>query len=354
MAAPPEALQILSSKVAERYAKAVENGDAFFYDSHVDVVGGDVKENVEAGAHVPWQIRMVPALLKKDQAMDAAQKSEPPKESVQQNKKDVFAPPYVPNLLVAEFPEHTVLLNKFCVFPRHHLLVTREFVKQELPPSPAMIALVYRIIVAFPAPDSEVQMLGFFNCGEASGASQPHSHFQLVDLQPPANTAEAIPIQVLLDRIERDGKEYDHVHMLPLPWQQFCVLLDPPSDEAALESYFGNKFTELLDAMFSVAAKSGQKRAGPPSFNVLLTKRAMYVVPRAEESFDLNTTDWGVFSDKEKHQAPKQVGELSINALGYAGFLLTRDMTETEALSSPDNAHILRVLTHTGFPNTAS
>ena len=65
-----------------------------------------------------------------------------------QNQRDVFAPPYVPNLLVKELDNFTVLLNKYCVLPGHFLLVTRDFVKQEKPPSPEMLSLVYNIIMS--------------------------------------------------------------------------------------------------------------------------------------------------------------------------------------------------------------
>ena len=42
-----------------------------------------------------------------------------------QSPSDPFLPPYVPNLLVKECEEGVVLLNKFCVVPRHFLLVTK-------------------------------------------------------------------------------------------------------------------------------------------------------------------------------------------------------------------------------------
>lgn len=70
-----------------------------------------------------------------------------------------------------------------------------------------MIATVHNIIEKHHPTSPNAELLGFFNCGKESGASQPHCHFQMVELTPDQSSM-AVPIENLLSHIERDGKEY--------------------------------------------------------------------------------------------------------------------------------------------------
>lgn len=111
-----------------------------------------------------------------------------------------------------------------------------DFVKQELPPAPNMLAQAYQILKAYTPSESGNEMLSFFNCGQDSGASQPHCHFQFVELRPSAPTKPAVPIEVLLDQIERDGKEMGTYECLlparacayaPCPLAPLCRIAEP-------------------------------------------------------------------------------------------------------------------------------
>lgn len=107
-------LSSLSARVAEQFEKAIAAGDAFFYESEVQVSKVEDLERVKAAESVPWQIRNVPALLKKPMSMsDKPKQAEEPKEQKpqQQNPKDVFAPPYVPNLVIHELSDYTFLVR---------------------------------------------------------------------------------------------------------------------------------------------------------------------------------------------------------------------------------------------------
>ena len=326
---PDSDLKSLASDVKKQFDVAIAEGDAFFYPSEKITL----QESSTTG--VLWQIRTVPALLKKSQSSStpaAPQEEEQPKKPTQ-NKSDVFAPPYVPNLLVKELGDHVMLLNKFCVVPQHFLMVTREFASQELPPSPETLALAYRIVSAHRS--SSTELLAFYNCGATAGASQPHRHLQFVQC-PPLDTTSAeaieagrlseadqdrivesefkVPVEALLERIERDGKEHDSVHALPLPWQHFVALLNPTpqmrKEGGEMETYVGNKFMCLLDALFRARmfAPDGQAK-GRPAFNVLITKRAMHLIPRSQEEFT-------ELPRNEDADAGSKVGNLSINSLG--------------------------------------
>lgn len=283
----------------------------------------------------------------------------------------------MPNLHVKDLgPDHVMLLNKFCVVPQHFLMVTREFASQDLPPAPATLALAYRIVSAHRGGNTE--LLAFYNCGATAGASQPHRHLQFVQCPPlDTTTQEAIdagrlseedqervvesehkvPIESLLERIERDGKEDSCVHALPVPWQHFVVLLQPPAsakkDQAEMERYVGNKFMTLLDALFRARMFGEGEKGGKPAFNVLITKRAMHVVPRSREEYE----------DLPGKTEDGKVGKLSINSLGYAGFMLSRSREEQEALGRVEGGveEVLRVTgvrpvedvtVHAGLPTT--
>lgn len=59
-------------------------------------------------------------------------------------------------------------LNKFCVTPRHFLLVTKEFEKQTFPLTPLQLVATYSILKSLGAREKH---LAFFNSGPQSGAS---------------------------------------------------------------------------------------------------------------------------------------------------------------------------------------
>lgn len=90
---------------------------------------------------------------------------------------------------------------------------------------------------------------------------------------------------------------------------------------------------KLLDAMFSAQsaamAQDPSSSASPPrrsssksSWNLLLTPRALHLIPRSREEFPL---------DKEGSPSP-EVGALSLNALCFAGHLVTKSNEEVERI----------------------
>jgi ATP adenylyltransferase len=224
------ALTQLLGNVLKQYESAVAAKSVNFYPSQLSIAPQDVA-GPSKPASIAWTVRCVPALLDKEREKVAKKNNQQPDNKAnesnggkQQNSDDVFAPPYHPDLLVQELPEHTVLLNKFCVVPRHFLLVTREFEPQTLPPSPDSLAIAYRLLCAHQRLSSQgspdvgkgKELLAFYNCGQASGASQPHQHMQFAELggedeveaSGGDDTAKhSVPVEVLLNRIVKDGKE---------------------------------------------------------------------------------------------------------------------------------------------------
>lgn len=111
--------------------------------------------------------------------------------------------------------------------------------------------------------------------------------------------------------------------MLPTPWQHFVVLLQRQPDDK-VEAYMGDRLMQALDAMFRermllVQQNPDLVRSGRPSFNVLVTRNALHIIPRRTDSFSLRDAGWGHFASGD---VPENAGNLSVNAMG--AFLLTR------------------------------
>lgn len=147
----------------------------------------------------------------------------------------------------------------------------------------------------------------------------------------------------------------EHVHALPLPYQHFvCLLSKVDVDDAAkLSDYLGMKLLSLLDALFQArhsasAAKSiaSDSSNSAPAWNLLITTRAMHLIPRKQEEFT------GLRNEREsmneKDDDIELIGHLSINSLGYAGHLLVKSEDELDALLQYPGG-MAAVLSETGF-----
>lgn len=85
----------------------------------------------------------------------------------------------------------------------------------------------------------------------------------------------------------------------------------------------------LLDLAISTVRHAPDYPAGPPSYNVLLTRAHLYIVPRARETHVLSETG----------------EQLSVNALGFAGMLLVKSERELEAVKKEGVLRILESVT---------
>jgi sulfate adenylyltransferase (ADP) / ATP adenylyltransferase len=219
-------------------------------------------------------------------------------------------------------------------------------------------------VTSHPASEDS-ELLAFFNCGWDSGASQKHCHVQCIevrreDLRGTEATQDSnadeedddaeglIPIEKLLSRIEKDGREHDAVHALPVPWQHFVSLLDAGKAKKAesVDAYLANRLMTLLDTMLqakriltTIATETSTKDpsdgsrsgglmggGGPPSFNLLLTKRAMHLIPRRRENYTLNG-EWPEVNGKK-------LGEMSINAMGELVMVLAHFASSPDLFST--------------------
>jgi sulfate adenylyltransferase (ADP) / ATP adenylyltransferase len=209
--------------------------------------------------------------------------------------------PYEKALYVADISDtHVALLNKFNVVENHLLIITRLFEDQET-------LLTLRDFEALWMCMAEYNALGFYNGGEAAGASQPHKHLQMVPL-PLAPEGPWIPIEPLL---KGAGSKESPINIPGLPFPNSFIRLehnsiDSPFD-AAQHSFmlYGNLLSHVGLGPHNA---EGTKQSSP--YCLLITREWMLLVPRSREYFN----------------------SISINSLGFAGALLVRNSEQMDIL----------------------
>jgi ATP adenylyltransferase len=209
--------------------------------------------------------------------------------------------PYDREMYVADASEsHVCLLNKFNVLDHHLLIVTRRFEHQLSPLNQADFEALWACM-------SEYDSLGFYNSGAIAGASQPHKHLQLVPL-PMALSGAKTPVEPLIESASYPG---DVGQAERLPFRHALARLDPdvarsPS-EAAQTTH--SLYRRMLGFVGIEADLQNCDRL-EDSYNLLLTRQWMLLVPRSRERFE----------------------SISLNALAFAGALLVRDERQMAAL----------------------
>lgn len=244
---------------------------------------------------VRFFVRILTSLARKDEERERRER-----EAGRGQKVNPFLP-YDRDLFVADVSEsHVALLNKFNVVEHHLLIVTREFEDQET-------LLTLKDFEALWVCLEEFDSLGFYNAGEAAGASQSHKHLQAVPL-PLAPAGPGIPVQPLLAAEPGRG-----IGTLPgFPFLHAFVRLDnermrSPQDAA------GQTFALYGEMLRNVCLKAPaddrtERRSAPYCF--LVTREWMLLIPRTREFFQ----------------------GISINSLGFAGALLVRDEDQMNVL----------------------
>lgn len=250
---------------------------------------------------VEFLVRVVSNLARKDRA----QKEPAPKPAA---KASPFVD-YDPALHVADVPpSHVCLLNKFNVVDHHVLIVTREFEHQRE-------TLTLRDFEALWTCMSQGDALGFYNGGTIAGASQAHKHLQLVPL-PLASRGPAVPIEPLIGASAVE-KSVGRSESLPFAHALARVSVDVTRSPAEAANETLDLYQQLLSAA-GVAGSTGH----PRPYNLLVSRDWMLVVPRTREHF----------------------GQISLNALAFAGALLVRDQQQMDFLK---NEGPMQALIHT-------
>ncbi|KAJ7072060.1 ATP adenylyltransferase-domain-containing protein [Mycena amicta] len=300
-------------KLAVSFEKAQAEGDLLFFPSTI------VKHQE---SRVEYEIRLCPALQNKPTLPT-------PHFTPEKTKIDPFLPPYNPNLYVDELrdedsgEEYVVLLNKYSVVPRHFLLVSREFRSQASPLTPSDLVQTYLLLAA--ARKARQPMFAFYNCGDISGASQPHKHIQFIPLND--DDEDGPPIEYLARSVKLETP--DRPFTLPVAYANHVFRFPDRLYSSApekLEPILADAFLSLLDLAISTIRYDAEYPASKPSYNVVLTLEHMHIVPRRQEAHILAETG----------------DELSINALAFAGMLLVKSERELEAVKKEGVGKILR------------
>lgn len=239
---------------------------------------------------VPFLVRVVSSLRRKP---------------VSNGHKNPFLP-YETALYVADVtPTHVGILNKYNVVDLHLLIITRAFEHQETRLNLADFQALWRCLV-------EYDSLGFYNSGPLSGASQPHKHLQLVPLPLVGNGgATGVPLEPLLDGAAATPGVIGE--MRDVGFAHSVVGWDPAqtSDPERMAHQAWDCYEQMLTRHRLLPASTHDNRVAG-SYNLLVTRRWMLLVPRVRECFQT----------------------ISFNSLAFVGALLVRDPVQMDLLRS--------------------
>ncbi|KAK7685175.1 hypothetical protein QCA50_011538 [Cerrena zonata] len=251
--APTDIIKGLSAK----YDKAIESGDLLFFPS----TNTTYEEN-----GVEFEIRLCPALQKKpSEPTPHFDAEEDAKKVEKDSKRDPFAPPYNENLYIGEVideeehAEYVVLFNKYSVVAHHVLLVTKEFHSQTAPLLPSDLVQTYKLLLA--ARDNGKKFFAFYNCGNLSGASQPHKHLQLIPIESDGPPIERVARRANVEVPERpfalSSLPYaNHVRRLP-------TYFSSSTSTSELSHHLSQAFMSLLDLTISTIRHDTTYPVGP-------------------------------------------------------------------------------------------
>jgi ATP adenylyltransferase len=185
---------------------------------------------------------------------------------------------------------HVLLLNKFPVQPGHVLLITSSWQPQSAWLSSADWAAVATVA-------ADTGGLWFFNSCAAAGASQPHRHLQL--LPRPAGESSCPLAPLLRRQLAQEAPRWPWRYVL-LPRQGMAAAADPQQQALTLQALY----RAAADAL-GLGLPSHEPQPRHP-YNVL---------------FD---DDWFLMVRREREHA----AGFSLNALGFAGYLLATERSD--------------------------
>lgn len=283
----------------------------------------------------PFLVRVVENLARKDDATarqgPATGTAHDPTASAP--PKPSFNPflPYDKSMYVQDVgPAHVLLLNKFNVVEDHVLVVTKDFEEQSSLLNAADFAAMWQVL-------REVDGLAFYNAGQVAGASQRHKHLQVIggkvgDLPDGLGVA---PFDQALTHSVSEHAGVDPFRTNILPFLHLAVRMDDVASVAEDTAQSGDetmkRYVQLLRAgeptahsVSKIEGSDDSMERQPYSYNLLVTRRWMLLVPRRRECY----------------------GKVSVNSMGFAGCLLVRDEEHMNVVK--DNGG-MAVLKHVAF-----
>ena len=219
--------------------------------------------------------------------------------------------PWDPQLEIERILNHHVLiLNKYPVQRGHMLLITQGWASQIhwLQPQD------WRALVQV---DRDSTGLWFFNSGPRAGASQPHRHLQLLPRHPGQRTCPRL--SWFMERLHKSSALTGNNQTLD-PLFSSCVIADRPLSSDPDEE--ANLLHDLYRSLASRLGLGNQSSQHPPAipYNLLLTQSWMALIKRSRE----------------------KVRGFSVNALGFAGYLLATNRSDLAWLQRHGGEQLLR------------
>lgn len=308
--------------LTKTFEAAVKSGDLIYTDS--------TSENVQ-DEEVNIRYTFAPSLAKKPtgkenadedtEATSKADKSDSAPElaaSPCAAKFNPFEKPDPKLMLVADYGDYSLVLNKFAIVPNHFLQITKKVVPQTAPLTPTDLEYSFAALQAAESDGS--RYIGFFNCGPNSGASVDHKHIQFLKL---ADDFKPFPDQVIKSKAGKSYKEGQAPLTSPkVPFAHFIVPLEVDWEgEEPVAEELGFKFSTVLSRVLTELRVND---ASSISYNVVFSEKWLMAVPRSKDSYK----------------------GLGVNATGTIGLLLAKSKEELELYKEETP---LKVLTEVGF-----
>ena len=202
--------------------------------------------------------------------------------------------------------QHVLILNKYPVQIGHMLLITRQWAPQ----SGWLNLKDWQALVTV---DSNTTGLWFFNSGPAAGASQPHRHLQLLPRHPGESVCPRGDWFVELAASQRTPSSVDQED----PLRQTCFVHRLNGDQQD-PIQLCRRYEDLCERAGLGSANRTEKPSQP--YNLLLSRHWLVLVRRRCDG----------------------VRGFSVNALGFAGYLLSTEASERSWLQQIGPEGLLR------------
>lgn len=233
------------------------------------------------------------------------------------------------------------------------------------------------------------ELLCFFNCGDASGASQEHKHLQFAPMTGEGSIGY-FPVERAAQAtgFSDPAQQNKPFSIDALPYAHHIRRLDPPpcphpesssSDQLIpLMTYLQEAYLSLLDAMVDnlrllhdsdpdMVPADKLKLGRGLSYNLLMTRKHMHIIPRREAIFRFETGERkqslaprhssadtpsepkGTMSP-ETARAATEPTLISCNSLAYTGTVLVKTVEDAKSLEQQGG--VLEALKHCGYPKS--
>lgn len=304
------------------YESITKTFDAAQQNAHLQLADAESVVVRDSKGNLQYRVTYVSSLQQKPERGDA------------DPSKDPLAAPDPALTVSDEGPgPFKLVLNKFPVTPYHTLLVTRDYASQESALTPSELLHAYRFL--HDISDSEHRFMCFYNSGVNSGSSLDHKHLQVLPV--PADFP-------LFPDILTNGRAHfipnDRMEPLQtdqLPFAHFGIPLPQGKDEVTEDLLAMCYFPLLQRALTFFRNWDLESEVIPKSYNMMMTKEWMFIVPRSQPKIDPSVND-GL--------------KLGFNSLAYTGMILVKDQETFQKISS-DASLISSALLECGFANTA-